>query len=67
MTKAEAGLIGARRRWGEPRVVRLDDLPPEGRRLVLALVSAAKEAPAPPKADALEVSRVSDATTAGRS
>ena len=45
--KVRAGTIGARRRWGEPRVLRLDQLSPEQRRLVLALVEAAKAAPEP--------------------
>jgi len=41
--KVAGGRLGARRRWGpEPRVVRLDDLTPPQRRLVLALVEAAK-------------------------
>lgn len=40
--KARAGRIGARRRWGDPGVVRLDDLTPPQRRLVLALVEAAR-------------------------
>ena len=38
----EAGRRGAERRWGLRRVVRLDDLTSEQRRLVLALVDAAK-------------------------
>ena len=42
LTKAEAGRLGARRRWGEPRIVRLDDLTAPQRRLVLALVEAAR-------------------------
>ena len=42
-TKVRAGTLGARRRWGdEPRVVRLDDLTPPQRRLVLALIEAAR-------------------------
>jgi hypothetical protein len=42
-TKVRAGTIGAYRRWGpEPRVVRLDDLTPPQRRLVMALVDAAR-------------------------
>ncbi len=41
-TKVAAGTLGARARWGEPRVIRLDDLTAPQRRLVLALVSAAK-------------------------
>jgi hypothetical protein len=40
--KVAAGEKGARSRWGPPRVVRLDDLTPEQRRLVLALVDAAR-------------------------
>jgi hypothetical protein len=36
--------LAARARWGEePRVVRLDDLNPQQRRLVLALVDAARK------------------------
>ena len=35
-----------RARWGPPRIVRLDDLTTDQRRLVLALVAAAKETPA---------------------
>ena len=42
-TKAEAGALGARKRWGPPRIVRLDDLTTDQRRLVLALVAAARE------------------------
>lgn len=41
-TKVRAGSIGARARWGDPGVVRLDELTPPQRRLVLALVDAAK-------------------------
>lgn len=37
-----AGRKGARKRWGDPGVVRLDELTPPQRRLVLALVDAAK-------------------------
>jgi hypothetical protein len=43
LTQQEYGRIGARRRWGPPRVVRLDALRPEARRLVLALVEADAE------------------------
>lgn len=43
-TKVRAGTIGARARWGaEPVVVRLDDLTPPQRRLVLAMVAAVRE------------------------
>jgi hypothetical protein len=41
-TKVRAGRVGAERRWGSPGVVRLDELTPPQRRLVLALVEAAK-------------------------
>lgn len=43
--KQRAGLAGARRRWGEPGVIALADLTPEQRRLVRALVDAAKQTP----------------------
>jgi hypothetical protein len=42
LAKVRAGKIGARSRWGPPRVVRLHDLTPDQRRLVLALVEAAR-------------------------
>lgn len=42
LSKAEAGRLGARAKWGAPRIVRLDSLTNEQRRLVLALVEAAK-------------------------
>ena len=38
--RVEAGRKAAVTRWGEPRVVRLDDLTTEQRRLVLALIEA---------------------------
>lgn len=42
--KVAAGRAGAQTRWGDtPRVVRLHDLTPEQRRLVLALVEAQRE------------------------
>lgn len=41
--KVAAGQAGARKRWGAPRVVRIDDLTPEQRRLVLALIDAARQ------------------------
>ena len=40
--KVRAGRIGADIRWRQPRTVSLDDLTGEQRRLVLALVDAAK-------------------------
>ena len=59
--EVQAGLIGARRRWGEPRILRLDELTTSQRTLVLALVAAAKsiepneKAPAADTANAQEV------------
>lgn len=41
-TFVEAGRKGALRRWGEPKVVRLDDLTEDQRRLVRALIEAAR-------------------------
>jgi hypothetical protein len=43
----ESGLRGARKRWAghNPRVVRLDSLTAEQRRLVMALIEAAKSEP----------------------
>ena len=43
-TKAEAGLLGARAKWGDhvPRVVRMDDLTDDQARLVHALIAAAR-------------------------
>ncbi len=47
----EAGKRGARSRWGEqPRLIRLDSLTSEQRRLVVALVEAAKSRPEPDQA-----------------
>lgn len=41
--KVKAGLIGAVKRWGaEPSVVRLHELTDPQRRLVLALIAAAR-------------------------
>lgn len=41
--KVRAGTIGASRRWGPRRVVKIGDLTPPQRRLVLALIEAARE------------------------
>lgn len=63
----EAGRRGARARWGEPRTVRLDELTPEQRHLVVALIDAAKKAPAVAEsASALEVSRADTRPTPTR-
>jgi hypothetical protein len=45
--KVRAGQASARKRWGDtPRVVRIHDLTPPQRRLVLALVEAQRAAAA---------------------
>jgi hypothetical protein len=43
----ESGRLGARRRWGThaPKIVRLTDLTEAQRRLVVALIEAAKAEP----------------------
>ncbi len=70
--KVRAGAIGAKKRWGEPRIARLDSLDPRVREAVIALIRAdeaarAREqsnekAPAvdDPSAEAPEVRRVRD-------
>jgi hypothetical protein len=50
------GQLGARTRWGAPRIVRLDSLTTAQRDLVLALVNTMKAAP---------VSETSGAATTG--
>ncbi len=46
---SEAGKRGAKIRWGEqPRIVRLDELSPNERRLVVELVELVKSSPTPP-------------------
>jgi hypothetical protein len=37
--KVRGGLIGARRRWGPQRIVRLDQLDPDTARLIRALLA----------------------------
>jgi hypothetical protein len=55
-SRVTRGRLGAVARWGpEPRVVRLDELGPAQRRLVLALIDAAKR----------EAARDPDPTTEG--
>ena len=44
-TKVAAGALGAQKRWGPRRVVKIGDLSPAQRRLVLALVEAARAEP----------------------
>jgi hypothetical protein len=42
LTKAEAGRMGARAKWGPQRLIRLDGLAPEYRAVVLTFIEAAK-------------------------
>ncbi len=42
--RVRAGQIGARRRWGPPRVVRLDALPPDQARAIRAFLEVARSA-----------------------
>lgn len=42
LTSEEYGRIGAEKRWGPPRTARLDDLTADQRRLILAMIDAAK-------------------------
>lgn len=42
-----AGRRGALKRWGEPRILRLDELTPPQRRLALALVEAVRKEASP--------------------
>lgn len=47
-SRVARGIKGMRARWGpEPRVIRLDDLTDAQRRLVVALVNAARKEAAP--------------------
>ena len=41
-TRTQVGRYGAQRRWGPPRVIRLDDLAPEQRAFIVELVEVAK-------------------------
>ena len=45
--RVAAGKKAAAARWGDKRIARLDELTPAQRRLVLALIDAAKEANEP--------------------
>ncbi len=42
LSKAEAGRIGARTRWGPPRVIRLSTLSDDQRRAILSYLAIAK-------------------------
>jgi hypothetical protein len=44
--RVEGGRLGARRRWGPPRVARLDELEPPVRAAVVALLEADRAAKA---------------------
>jgi hypothetical protein len=58
----ESGRRAARKRWGEQRILRLDELRPEARRLVMALVEADAENK---KATATEAPDVAAANVGG--
>lgn len=66
--KVKAGKAGMRARWGaEPRVIRLDELTAPQRRLVLALVDAARKEASPvivTSGEAQEARRASDEPSA---
>ena len=66
LSPVERGRMGGRKRWGEPRVVRLDDLTAAQRRLVIALVEAARKetGPADNGPVSAEVRRVRDDSAA---
>lgn len=67
--KVRAGQIGARARWGEQRVLRLDQLGADERRLVAALLAAkhtadeAKKDATATNGDAPEVTSVGSSPT----
>jgi hypothetical protein len=46
LSPAESGLRGARKRWGEPRVVRLDQLDADTARLIRVLIAQREAQPA---------------------
>jgi hypothetical protein len=50
-TKAEAGALGARNRWGPPRILRLDQLDPITAEIVRAIVTARENAKAAPASE----------------
>jgi hypothetical protein len=45
LSHSERGQIGARRRWGPPRIVRLDELDADTARLIRALLAQKEAAP----------------------
>ena len=50
--RVAAGRAGMARRWGPPRVIRLDDLAPEQRAFIAELVAVAKRHARPAADDA---------------
>lgn len=42
--KVQAGRLGARKRWGDPRILRLDQLDADERRLIQAILTAKRHA-----------------------
>lgn len=48
MTRQSSGLLGARTRWGPPRILRLDELDPVTRDIIHAILTARENAKAAP-------------------
>lgn len=46
MPRADRGRLGARKRWGPPRVLRLDTLDPVSREIIAAILTARENAKA---------------------
>ena len=44
MPRADRGRLGARKRWGPPRVLRLDTLDPVSREIIAAILTARENA-----------------------
>lgn len=44
LTPRERGMLGARSRWGERRIARLDDFDPDERAAILAAIEAKRAA-----------------------
>lgn len=67
--KARAGRLGAERRWAEhlPAIVKIDDLNPDQRLLVLALVRAARAADAKKAVSAATAETAQEVDRANRS
>ncbi len=67
MTPQEAGRLGARRKWGERRIVRLDALDPAVRAVVVNLVETAERIAREKAAAVSETSATAGAEVRGAS